>query len=373
MSLDSYLAALRDSTSMPAPIVERAVSERSYAITTLDTVDELGQIERTVEEMERFAEEQSAGTLAGRSVLTLGGLVNVRQGARLLVAADAVETTGGLYALRAGFSEQSLADAILSDPDIEEMITAIRKAAAYEPTAAGSVPAAPVDLSALEKDLQANVDAILLAGDSAVKDLAGVVGWGAVAGSVGGALSSAVQRSAALQAAKEVVGRIKRLALRMVEAGFRALQKAIGDGPLGQFIDKAKAQLSEWLDHGGIGDLLGRLLNADTVAPACLDAVRAAGATDTQQAAARNAGKHVAEHAQQLARVSDKVTDVVSWFGGGLWSGPIGAYLAAGFVVAIAAAAWQVQDHLDTTEPFGLPDVTEGMISSVRAAVTGTA
>jgi len=39
-------------------------------------------------------------------------------------------------------------------------------------------------------------------------------------------------------------------------------------------------------------------------------------------------------------------------------------------LAAIAAAVWQVQDHLDTDQPFALPHVTEGMIAAVTKAVS---
>jgi hypothetical protein len=367
MTLASYVAALRSTAELPEPVRERAATARSFDPEEMAGLDDARRIEEHVETMERFTEEQPTARLPDRSVLTLAGLADVRFGARLLAAADAVESDTGLGAIRARGARS--ADVLLNDPDVEQMIADIEQAARYDPAGAAAGAPAPVDLGQLEKELQAQVDAVLKTGEAAVRDLAGAVGWGAVAGSAGKAIAGAVQRSALLQAAAKGLNWLKRLALRAIEAGFKALQKAIGEGPLAAFLDKGRQRLAGWLDGGGVGDLLGRLLDAAKVAPACTELVRAAGGTEPQQAAALGAATHVAEHAERLAGVSDKVTDVVGWFGGMVWKSPVGPYLAAGFVVAIGAAIWQVQDHLDATEPFALPDVTEGMRSAVAAAV----
>lgn len=366
MTLASYVDALRSTAELPEPVRTRAATARSFDPDELAGLDDARRIEDHVRTMERFSEEQPAARLPDRSVLTLAGLADVRFGARLLAAADAIESETGMAAVRTRGARS--AGALLHDPDVEQMIADIERAASYDPAAAAEGPA-PVDLSQLEKELQAQVDSVLRTGDAAIRDLAGAVGWGAVAGSAGQAIAGAVQRSALLQAAAKGLNWLKRLALRAIEAGFKALQKAIGADKLAGFLDKGRQRLARWLDGGGVGDLLGRLLDAATVAPACTELVRAAGATEPQQAAALGAATHVAEHAERLAGVSDKVTDVVGWFGGMVWNSPVGPYLAAGFVVAIGAAIWQVQDHLDTTEPFALPDVTEGMRTAVSAAV----
>lgn len=367
MSLADYVGAMRSTAVLPEPVRTRAVATRSIDPEEVSGLDDVRRLEEHVETMERFTEEQPAGRLPDRSVLTLAGLADVRFGARLMAAADAMESPRGMRSLD---GDDRLAGIVLTDPDIEQMIADIERAARYEPGRAGTEPP-QVDLGQVEKEIQHQVDAVLKAGDGAVRDLAGAVSWSAVGGRVADLVAGAAQRSALLGAARQALGWLKRLALRAIEAGFKALQKAVGDGPLATFLGKARDRLAAWLEGGGVGDLVGRLLDADRVAPACAEAIRTAGASEARQAAALAAAAHVADHAQYLAKGSDKATDVIGWFGGAVWKTPVGPYLAAGFVVAIGAALWQVQDHLDSVEPFALPDLTEGMVSAVKEAVAG--
>jgi hypothetical protein len=368
MSLDAYLSALTDSATLPPTLGERVMSVDAFDVGELQTDAVVSEIERTVSQLEQFLEEQSAETLAGRSVLTLAGLADIRYGARLMLVEDGVARAGGVMSIVPDEVNDSVLRLMVVDTDIEDIVASIRAVADYEPS--DTRPTTPsVDLSALQAGIQKQVNAVVKTGEGAIKDLSKTVGWGAVAGTVGGAISGVLERSALFKAAQQAFGWIKRLALRAIEAGIAKLQKAVGDGPLKQFLDSSRKRLGEWLDGGGVGDLLGGLLAADTVAPACLETVRAAGGTDQQQKNAQAAAEGVAAHAKHLGDVTHKVTEVVSWFGAAVWSTPLGAYVAAGFVVAIGAAVWQVQDHLDTTAPFALPDVAEGMISSVRHAV----
>ncbi|HET7489903.1 MAG TPA: hypothetical protein VFJ85_18400 [Acidimicrobiales bacterium] len=375
MSLTSYLDTLQGTAALPPALLDQAFSADAFSFSAIDGTATPEALEAQASAFESLTDEQPADTLAGRTVLTLAGLAEIRYAGRLLVAHDAAEQAGGIVSFAAG---EPGADAVLAaDPDTDAIVAAIRQAADYDPVgaaAAGGDAAAiafgvaPADLGVLEKDLQASVDAIVGDGESAVRSLAGAVGWQAVAGVVGGDLSKVVERSAMLAAARAAVGRAKQAILRVMEAGIAKLEKAVGPA-LGAFLGKAKDKLAAWFGSGGKEKLEAALVGAGTVVPACLAAVKAAGATDAQVGAAAKAGEAVAAHAHHLSGVTAKVAGVVKWFGSILWSSPVGPYVAAGFVVAIAAAVWQVQDHLDTSSPFPLPDVTEGMVSAVTKAI----
>jgi hypothetical protein len=370
MSLETYLSALRDLATLPQPTRQGINVQREGRGDALSP-DQLGSIEMKIAEFEGFTKEQPAETLADRSVLTFAGLADIRVGARLLALAESVEASGSIDPQTVG--RESVPDVVSTDSEIEAIVGAIQRAANYEQPKASQLTEqknpAQVNLSALQKDIQAEVDAILTKGDAAVKDLVGAVAWSSVGGTVGKIISEAVDRTAILKKAQELLSRLKRLALYAIEAGLRALDKALGLGSLKKFLDASGQKLSDWIDKGGVGNVLGALLDAGSVAPKCVEIVRTSGATNPQQSAAREAATKVSAHAQDLANISDKATDVLRWFPKAVWSSPVGPYLAAAIVVAIAAVAWQVQDHLDTTKPFALPNVSGGMISAVTSAV----
>jgi hypothetical protein len=366
MSLDSYLDALRESSTLPDALSAQVTSADSLSPQVLEQDEDVHRrVEGTVREIEQFAADAPLNTLAERSVLTLAGLANVRLGARYLIAASAAEQSGGISAMALG--GEGVAN-VMVDSDTENIIGAIRRAASYSPAANTGTTATP-DLNTLKNEFQALVDAILNTGGTAIKELAGAVSWGVVAGGIGGAIADAAKRSQLFAAASTTFGWLKDRALKIIEAGFKALERAVGAGALGTFLKTARQKLDDWVKGNAAADLLSQLMNTSTIAPDCVALVKAAGASPTQQAAALNAAEAVAKHAEGLGDVSHKVAKVIGWFPAAVWSSPAGPYLAAGFVVATAATVWQVQDHLDSTTPFAAPNLTEGLISAVRKAV----
>jgi hypothetical protein len=165
------------------------------------------------------------------------------------------------------------------------------------------------------------------------------------------------------------------MALRLVSAGLRALQRALGEARLGQIVGELKERFEKWVTDaeegpGAVAVGLGYVVNANAVPGDCIDIVTNAGGTDAQQKAALAAAAGVAEHAATLGRGADIVVTGLGFVGGWLWPSPAGPFVAAAIVASIAAAAWQVQDHLDSTSPFAAPDITEGMRAAVRSSVT---
>lgn len=71
-------------------------------------------------------------------------------------------------------------------------------------------------------------------------------------------------------------------------------------------------------------------------------------------------------------RCPNRAADAVGLSGAGVWVGGVGLVFGLAAVGAVLGCSWQAQDHLDTQEPFPLPDVTDGMVVRVAAALAAS-
>lgn len=344
--------------------------------------------------------EQAERALAGSLAVTEGVDVeqrNERAALEIAAAADFL-AAGHFLALAeerdpAAPTQRSAPAPGTSEPQLVDVAAAITRAARGEGPAArgdgsaarGEGPAAahgqasgsdtPADVTAT---FQAHVDAILTAGGEAIGELVGAVAWSTVGGTIGAHVSTVISASDAVWsgvvgAAKGVFAKLRETALRLFRSGIDKLVKLVGSAALEQFVASAKEWIEERVDEqrtkpGGIpGAVVARLVGAGTVAAECArlldgkpaDVVRAADA----------AAQRVVDRAAEQAKWMKRAASLVSWGGAALWASPAAPYLAGGIVLAIGLAGWQVQDCLDTAEPFRLPDATGGLRRAVESSV----
>lgn len=362
MSLDSYVSAFRDASEPPTRLRGLAEDEQPYSSDEEVSTSDLARFERAAAEAEALTDEFSTANLAQRSMLVGAAQVELRLASDLLMLDEAIEAEGGRRALGS-------ADGGFISSDMAQMLEDLQAVAEGPPDGDGGGSGGAVAGTLDEKDLKASfeehVKAILKTGDGALKDLAGTVGWTAVGNSASHVFGKVIQYLPSPESLTEGLGRIKRLAVRLIASGIDKVVKIIGSERLEKLVEDMKKRLGTAIDEGLVGTLLGKLFSADQTAPACVELVKQAGGSEPQQEAALRAAKGVADHAAKLAGMSDKATKVLGLIPG-LWASPIGLYVAIGVVVAMGGVVWQVQDHLDSAEPVALPDLTDGMMSRVR-------
>lgn len=332
-------------------------------------------------------EAEAAADLATR-VTEEGDYSSFEERDALIAAASADLALAGRFLATADNADPKLTDAnepILFesvDEDMNEMARAIRAALAQERVGLPKPPAdqPPMPGGDHTDDFQALVDRILKTGGGAIGDLIGAVGWSVVGGTVASRIEAATAASDAWWSA--LVGgltkwfeKLRRAALRLFKAGVDKLVKLIGSDALDAFVKKIETAFDGWIksvsddDHGGLpGYIVGNLVGASVVADAC-DAM-IAGRGDEVARKALEAGGEVAEHGEKLATWVGRAAALTKWAGPSLWSSPAAPYLAGGVLVTIAAAAWQVQDHVDTRVPFALPDTSVGLQRAVAATAS---
>ncbi len=367
MSVNTYTAALREAIEPPPRLQRMAESESASGPDDIRE-DDLVRYEQAAVESEELVSALDTDSLAERSVLVGAAQTDMVMASSIIGLEAAIESSG---------SGRELADnRVFISADMAQMLDDL-EAIAKGPelggkTATSSSSGPRLDPAALTASFQKHVDAILTTGDEAIKDLAKTVGWGAVGGQVAGKAADTfgviLTHLPSPKVLLDGLGRLKRLALRFVQAAIDKIAKVIGNDRLEKLVESLKDKLSTEIDNGLVGTMIGKLMAAHTVAPQCSDLVIDARATQERADAAVAAAEAVAEHGAKLAGLSSKATTVISWIPG-LWQTPVGVYVAIGIVAAMGGAVWQVQDHLDTTEPIALPDMTEGIQSAVRRSL----
>lgn len=360
-ALLEYSSSLRDFAESPPTLLEgKSPQEQAEALAE--------QAEVEVARSTAVTQQVDATNRNERDALTVAAAADLSLAAHFL--AEAEEREPGVLLddrpVRRGPIHQ----------DFVEMAEAMERVARGEaPPSTTPEPKPDADATAMFKT---HVDAILKAGGDAIGNLIGSVGWSAVGTQVGAHLDKVLGASdevwsGVVAAAKGAFQRLRRAALHLFKAGVDKLVKLVGSDALDTFVANAKDRFEEWIEKlkdtpGGLpGAVVAQLVDANAVAGACADTVK--GQADPVVKRAGEAAKKVADHAADQAKWMNRSATLVSWGGAALWRSPAAPYLAGAIVVAIAVVGWQVQDHLDTTEPFQMADLTLGVQRAVKAAV----
>ena len=158
-------------------------------------------------------------------------------------------------------------------------------------------------------------------------------------------------------------GFFRKISARLLRSAVAKLVRALG-GARDQILNKLKALLQGPFKDA-VGKVSAAVFGAETVVDHCVDAARYS--TAEGRAAALEAAAVVLSRASLMAQVSDLVTDVLTLITPS--PGPWTLAIAGAAVVGLALNVWQIQDLLDSTRPFPMPDVSNGILGAVLKAL----
>lgn len=352
-TFESYVAAVAATPSLVELVAGPSVAEaRGFRpLGEPQIEDRLSRLEEQVAVRETYEGEDQTDELLQSSVLSAAGATDLRDALTLLLAAEASE--------RPDLVEPTSTRRAFVSGDMTQMLEDLRSAAEVPPAPAAD---RPEDWASFEESIRKHAEQIVTTGADAVKSLRSAISWG----EIGKFMDSALDNNDAYMAAKEMIGRIRAIALRLIKSAIDKLTKAIGSDRVTTFINTKREQFKSWIDGSATSDALSHVFRAEGVVADCVTVAKERNADAMRQAAAIAAAAAVASHATGMAgflkdvlATFELVQGAFAAFGTVLVTSPAAPYIGAAFVLVGLAIVWQVQDHLDSPSrsPFRTPPV----------------